>query len=62
MDFTVHIDAGEFFSVDIEVHIEMAGFVLLDNLEEVPSAEAVFARTFSKKVFSLATMYLHGTL
>ena len=48
----VHIDAGEFFSVDIEVHIEMAGFVFLDNLEEVPFRGGGFARTFEEGFFS----------
>ena len=47
----MHIDAGEFFSVDIEVHIEMAGFVFLDNLEEVPFRGGGFCEDFLEEGF-----------
>ena len=47
----VYIDAGEFFSVDIEVHIEMAGIVFLDNLE-VPFRGGGFCEDFLEGFFS----------
>ena len=58
----VYINTGEFYSVDIEVDVEMTGFVFLDHLEKVSFCRRGFCEDFIKKCFFAGDDVLAGDI